>query len=250
MQTIKKLKNVKHFISSNFWWVSSWNYKSLNLALHTKDKKENVIENRKILAKNFWENLDNFIFMKQIHSDKIVVVWEKNKWNWVYDEKNAIIWDAIITNKKWIILVVLVADCVPIILYDKKNKVIWVVHAGWRWTQKKILKKTIEKFVKNFNSKTKNIIVWIWPHISKKNYEVWEKVFLQFEKKFYKIKKKSENKKAFLNLEKANISQLIEMWIAKKNIKKSKICSFENKNLFSARKFWVKSGRFWMWIML
>ena len=49
-EKIEKFFRVKTFITTKKWWVSDGKYKSLNLALHVWDKKENVLENRKILA--------------------------------------------------------------------------------------------------------------------------------------------------------------------------------------------------------
>ena len=53
-----------------------------------------------------------------------------------------------ITKMRGISLGVLTADCVPIILYDSKNKIIGCIHAGWRGAFKDIIKNTIHKFKK------------------------------------------------------------------------------------------------------
>jgi copper oxidase (laccase) domain-containing protein len=59
--------------------VSSGAYKSLNLAFHTGDKKENVLENRRILAEELGKDKIDFIFPNQIHSDKVGIITEKDK---------------------------------------------------------------------------------------------------------------------------------------------------------------------------
>ena len=45
-----------------------------------------------------------------------------------------------ITNMNGIVLGVLTADCVPILIYDKKNKIIGCIHAGWKGVFKGIIK--------------------------------------------------------------------------------------------------------------
>ena len=50
-----------------------------------------------------------------------------------------------ITRYKKIALGVLTADCVPILVYDKRNKIIGCIHAGWRGALSGIIKKTIIK---------------------------------------------------------------------------------------------------------
>ena len=56
--------------------------------------------------------------------------------------------DAIITQEKNIGIGVVTADCLPIILHDKKNNVIAVIHSGWRGLVKKIITATITKMCK------------------------------------------------------------------------------------------------------
>ena len=60
---------------------------------------------------------DNLILMNQTHSNKVIVIDDENKGK----KFNS---DALITKLKGVALGVLTADCVPIILYDEKNKII------------------------------------------------------------------------------------------------------------------------------
>ena len=56
--------------------------------------------------------------------------------------------DALITNVKKIALGVLVADCVPVLIYDKNLKIISAIHAGWKGVYKEIIKKVVKFFIK------------------------------------------------------------------------------------------------------
>ena len=58
----------------------------------------------------------------------------------------------LITNVKEVPLLILTADCVPVVIIDPKNKAIGVAHAGWRGTYDKIAKNTIENMIKNYNT--------------------------------------------------------------------------------------------------
>ena len=51
--------------------------------------------------------------------------------------------DAIITDQKNLPIAVLTADCVPILLYDRKKKIIAAIHAGWKGALKGIIQKVI-----------------------------------------------------------------------------------------------------------
>jgi YfiH family protein len=97
--------------------------------------------------------------------------------------------DAMITKMKNVALGVVTADCVPIILFDVKNKIIGCIHAGWKGAHSGIIKNTINK-IKKLNTNNK-IYATVGPCIGKKSYEV----DLLFFKKF--VKKSNKNKKYF-----------------------------------------------------
>ena len=131
---------------------------------------------------------------------------------------------------------VLTADCVPILIFDKKKKIIGAVHAGWKGAYKDIITKTIKKFLK-IGSEKKNLIASIGPCISQKNYEVGVNFYKKFltkqkiNKKFFKKK----NKKYLFNLRKFVEYQFIKNNI--KNIDHIKQDTFANKkNFYSYRR--------------
>ncbi len=73
--------------------------------------------------------------------------------------------DAVITRKRNVLIGVAVADCVPILLYDSGRGICGSVHAGWRGTAKGILRKTVERFCKDFYADPRDIVVAIGPAI-------------------------------------------------------------------------------------
>lgn len=83
-----------------------------------------------------------------------------------------IIADAVVTNKRGLLVGIQVADCVPILLCDPVRRVIGAVHAGWRGTAAGILKKTIHTFAERFSSDPRDILVAIGPSIKSCCYEV------------------------------------------------------------------------------
>jgi len=112
-------------------------------------------------------NLESFVTIRQVHGDKVLVV-NKNTKN--------LEGDAMITNKRGLMLVVKVADCVPIMLFDPVKNAIGIAHAGWRGTLKKIAGKTVFKMKKEFGTDPGNLIIGIGPCICVKHYEVDEVV--------------------------------------------------------------------------
>ena len=145
------------------------------------------------------------------------------------------------------------ADCVPVLLYDRVKHVIAAVHAGWRGTVQNIVTETIKAMQHRFTCRPENILAAIGPSISSKNYEVDQPVYDAFSKNFHYFNKLfSPGKKSGkyqLNLWKANQLQLLSAGLKASHIELANICTFENNNhFFSARK--NDSGRFATGIML
>tara|TARA_Y100000768_G_scaffold386040_1_gene373502 strand:+ start:1874 stop:2629 length:756 start_codon:yes stop_codon:yes gene_type:complete len=185
---LKKFREVKHCFFSNRNGYSTGIYKSLNCGQGSKDNKKNIQKNLKLVAKKMRIKSENLVLMHQTHSNNVVEVKKKN-----YKEK--IYADAMITKMRGISLGVLTADCVPVVLYDSKNKIIGCIHAGWKGAFKDIIKNTIHK-IKKISSKSK-IYASVGPCIGLKSYEV----DIKFYKKF--ISKGAKNKLYFLHKSKS-----------------------------------------------
>ncbi len=136
-----------------------------NIAYHTGDDKSRVDENRKLLAKKYTYDYNKLIYMQQMHGNNVQIV-DKNSPRLI---KNC---DGIITNERDLVLMVMVADCVPILFMDNKEGVIGAVHAGRNSTFLKISQITVEKMIKHFSCKVENIQVVMGPSIHKCCYEV------------------------------------------------------------------------------
>jgi YfiH family protein len=132
------------------------------------------------------------------------------------------------------------ADCPAIFIYDSKEKVIAAVHSGWKGTEKKILKKAIEKLKNEFNVNPSNLICYIGPSISQNNYQVGEEVAQKFDKEF--ILRNEIN--FYLDLKSANYKMLVDEGVKQANIQVSELCSYEYETiLHSYRRDGQKSGR-------
>ena len=175
-------------------------------------------------------NLENLTLPKQNHTDVVQCI-EKV---YSYDELDNI--DGLITNKENIILATTNADCILYLLYDQKNKVIANVHSGWRGSYQRIIEKTIDKMIENYNTNPGDIIICICPSIRKCCFEVDKDVRDKFYDKFKfleninnYITSKKENNKFFIDTVGINNNLLINKGIKKENIYDSNICSYCNK---------------------
>ena len=189
---LRKFNELRHYFFSRKGGFSKGIYKGLNCGKGSKDNKKNVKKNLQYVAKKLNVGVNNLILMHQTHSNKVVEIKKGNYKNKIYS-------DAIITKAKNFALAVVTADCVPILVYDKKNGIIGCIHAGWKGAFSGIIKNTILK-IKKYSSKSQ-IYASIGPCIDKINYEVDLKFFKKFinknkiNKKYFSIKTK--HKKLF-----------------------------------------------------
>ena len=137
--------------------------------------------------------------------------------------------DALILNNDEHAIFLNFADCTPVILYDKKQKIGAISHAGWRGTVQRIVPKTIEKMQSN----PQDIIAVIGPAICGKCYEVGEDVFNQLKSSVENFEGLSQG--LFVDLKSINARQLEEM-----GVKQIDICPYctscDNDKFFSYRK--------------
>lgn len=235
---IPRSKKFDIFITKREGGFSTWKYESLNLGINSWDDENVVLQNRQFLAQVLWRNIKNFPYLKQVHKWEILAVDENNMWEEIWE------YDALITNQRLLIPTILVADCVPIVVYDEEKEVFWVIHSGWRSTAENIMKNTIEKMQEHFSCDKQNIRVIIWPCISAQNYEVDDVVIQHFSEEFYE---KNENWWYQLDLRKCVESQAIWAWCDSKNIYHIDNCTLtDSKNFFSARRDGLESWRFSM----
>ena len=208
-----------------------------NLAYHVGDIKENVDKNRQKLALKYDYKDENLCYMNQIHSANVVVV-DENSPKYIDN------CDALITKTKNLPLMVMVADCIPILMFDEVKGVIAAIHAGRNSTFLKISEITAKEMIENFSCKTENIKVIMGPSIQKCCYEVNDELKNIVEKSFGKEFVIGNN----IDLQGINKKLLENLGI--KNIEISSICTkCSNKPYFSYRKE-KNTGRFAGIIML
>jgi polyphenol oxidase len=225
---------------------SPYPWKSLNMATSVGDSRENVIENRKRIAEVLKIDPKSFFDLWQVHSNKVVVT-DKPR----LPEEKHIQADAIITRDKQVSLLMLFADCVPIMLFDPINKVIAISHAGWKGTINGVVSQTITNMADMFNCSPENIIGVIGPSICVDHYQVGKEVIDQAKTVFTQKDNvmRSINGRFFLNLPAANKKIMEKSGL--KSIEMINICtSCNTDDWFSHRGENGKTGRFGAVIIL
>jgi len=217
---------------------------ALSLALHTGEALDEIVSNRqKIISELDLAEKTYFVVAEQTHGDNITVITERGTKGWEALEDAVSQSDALMTDLPNVILAILTADCVPILLYDKKKKAAAAVHAGWKGTCSRIVLKTVQKMVEVYGSDPADILAGIAPSIGKCCYEVGEEVAAHFFDVPEGFRKKGD--KYMLDLPYINKYQLRTAGLLEKNIEMSGVCTAcEVDSFFSYRKEQGCSGRF------
>lgn len=168
---LKPLSWLVHGFSTRLGGVSAaYGGNSLNLGITEEDSRENVQQNRRIFlrainavkARETWP----LITAKQIHSAVIHHI--------IAVPEHPLIGDGLITDLPEVVLSVRTADCLPVLMADKKSKAVGVFHAGWRGTLARIVEKGVGEMQAKFGSHPQDIVAAIGPGIRRCCYEVSE----------------------------------------------------------------------------
>jgi YfiH family protein len=152
--------------------VSRGRYASLNLGLHVGDDDKAVVENRRRAAAAVGTGLSDMVFCNQSHGRAVAVVTAADRGRGTLSLADAIdSTDALVTTEPGIALVVMVADCVPIVLHDPVAHVLACVHAGWRGTVAQVSEAAVD-VMSTLGASPADIIACLGPAIAPDHYQV------------------------------------------------------------------------------
>lgn len=183
-----------------------------NLAYHVQDKKQNVDKARNNLSIKLKYDSKKLKFMDQVHGNEVQIV---NETHSVYK------CDAIVTDQLDTPLMVMVADCIPILFFDEEKNCIAAAHAGRNGVYLNIVFNVLQVMKQEFSCNSENIKVVLGPSIQKCCYEVSKELADIAIKSFGK---QYENNR-YIDLQGIVQQQLLDVGIARKNIETSEICT-------------------------
>jgi YfiH family protein len=152
----------------------------LNLGFTAADTREAVERNRLLFAKAVSGCEDTpLITLRQIHSNLEKVV------N-LSDAQRERPWkaDGIMTSEPGVLIGIQTADCIPVLVADRKRRVVAAFHAGWRGTVKRIVETGIGRMRLEFGCRPQDLIAAIGPGAGPCCYAVGEELLSEFESQF------------------------------------------------------------------
>jgi len=204
----------------------------LNLSVSVGDDPENVRENRK----RFFQALDidssRLAFPLQVHSSHVQYADKPGRYPRT---------DGLATDQKELYLIITIADCLPVFLFDPEYEVIAGVHAGWKGSSQNITGNMIQFMTDQWQINPANIIAYLGPSAGLCCYEVGKEVADQFDDDFLNPK---ENGKFHLDIPAVNKTQLLDSGVNAENIEHLNECTICTPYRYhSYRRDGKKSGR-------
>lgn len=232
--------------------------RSLNLGFTTHDSKRSVQRNRALFLEELGisrASAITLVTLRQIHSDLIRRVPE--------NVSGPLVGDGLVSDVPDFLLGIQTADCLPIIVVDRRIRAVGVFHAGWRGTVKRIVEKGVGEMRRLFGSRASDLEAAIGPGIHSCCYSVGEQVREDFHSQFgyaqalfHEVRESDPVRqkypmlfltarapghsilpvKIFLDLVQANRRQLLDAGVRAKSIEASALCTSCNTELlFSHR---------------
>jgi YfiH family protein len=152
----------------------------LNLGFTAADEREAVVQNRRLLAEAVTGESDTpIVALRQFHSNLVIVVSGADAGR--ERPRKA---DGAITAEPGLLIAIQTADCIPVLVADKRRRVVGAFHAGWRGTVKRIVELGVGRMRLEFGSQPEDLIAAIGPGVGQCCYAVGEEVVTEFESQF------------------------------------------------------------------
>lgn len=235
----EKHTHLVHGIFTREGGTSTGAFDSLNIGMNSGDNPEAIADNQKRVFTKMGKPL---VFLNQVHGDEIKVLKKNgNDLSEGFEPGRKIYTaDGIVTDIRQVSLVIQVADCQAVLLYDPKKKVIANIHSGWRGSVKNIIGNCLDKMMGSFGCRPENIIAGISPSLGPCCSE-----FVNYKDEIPKSlwKYKIEDRAVF-NFWEMSCDQLMDKGVKKEHIENMKICTKCNTDIFYSYRGEGTTGRF------
>ena len=180
--------------------------------------------------------LEDLALPRQVHSDNVL---------WMHEAGRPEATDAVITDQPGLPVCVKTADCIPVLLYDTRQRIVAAAHAGWRGTVSRIVQKTVRQM---HPLDPKDLHAIIGPGISLQQFEVGDEVYEAFFAAGFPMERiarrfpSSNGKEAWhIDLWDANRFLLQELGVD--DIFVEGTCTRTSEDFYSARRETINTGR-------
>lgn len=223
-----------HAFTTRHGGVSKGAFSSLNLGANRGDDPEAVRENYRRLCALMGVGIDGMAVTKQVHGNTVRIVTNADRH--VCMDSVPYEADGVVTNVKGLPILCMVADCVPVLLWDGEHSVAGAIHCGWRSSAADILKNALEQMA-SLGARPADIRAAIGPSIGRCCFETDDDVPRAIEQYLSGdtegLFERRPDGKTLVDLRAANARRLIQLGLLPENIDISEECT-----MCSHEKYW------------
>ena len=230
--------DIRHGIFTRTGGCSPPPFNSLNVGHGIGDDAAGVETNRRVIGDCF--RGAEFVYVRQVHGRQVINLADFSAGQRENPQPaEPIVGDAMVTDRPHQYLVIQVADCQAVLLYEPVRQVVANVHCGWRGSIQNIIGRTVETMVQQLDCNSGEIIAGIGPSLGPCCAE-----FINYE---------AEIPQAFWNYKDSNnhfdfwsisCDQLAKAGVPLKNIESSRICTRCHADEFFSYRTKKMTGRF------
>ncbi len=246
-ELFKASRLVVHAFSTRSGGCSSGNLASLNMAFHTEDSVENVLENRRRFFSLFQADYRQIVSAIQVHGMEIAVFDKSHKGEGALPQSATRSCDALVTNEPGLILSAYAADCQLLYFCALDRPLIALAHAGKQGALGRIGPQVVNYLQEQYQVKPNRLLVAMSPAVCRCCYQVGSGDAAAFRLAGWSgqpyLEPTAEDRFK-LDLGAINLDQLLTAGINHDNIAISGLCTSCNPDLFySYRRDCGKTGR-------
>ena len=250
---------VTAFSSTRQGGYSEGRFGEFNINHYCGDDEEAIRKNREALCQLLHISDDRLLMPHQVHLTEVAVVNEELLLLPAEKQHQALEGiDAIMTDRVGVCIGVSTADCIPVLLYDKRHHAVSAIHAGWRGTVQRIVEKSIARMTAVYDTQPSELVAQIGPGIHLDSFEVGDEVYDAFTQAGFDMETISKKyphslnpSKWHIDLPECNRQQLVFSGIPAHSIAVSPVCTYQHHDtFFSARRLGIASGRIFTGIII
>ena len=236
-ERLARFSDLRHGIFTRHFGNSPAPFESLNISFGLGDANAHVKQNRKVIARAMGS--DDLIYAQQVHGDKVLIL---NAEKFLSEDDNERILgagDALVTAAAGKLLMIQLADCQSILLYDANRQVVANIHSGWRGSIRNVAGRTVAAMQKHFKCDPAHLFAGIGPSLGPCCAE-----FIHYRKEIPETLWPYKMANDHFDFWAISRDQLTDAGISSENIEFSNVCTRCNTALFFSYRGEGQTGRF------
>ncbi|HVF10294.1 MAG TPA: peptidoglycan editing factor PgeF [Abditibacteriaceae bacterium] len=175
--SLQQISGLRHALTTRAGGTSEGAHSSLNLGYHVGDDAARVTENRRRLAEALGYDGSTLVAAQQVHGAQVHIVEPQDRGRGAFGWDDALPDnDALVQAHSQTPVLILVADCAPLLLVDPEHGVLAVVHAGWRGAVAGVTSATLNCMAQYFQTDAREVWVGIGPCLCSDCFEIGPEV--------------------------------------------------------------------------